>query len=209
MWVNVRKILLFMRDTCRIHTWSTQLFLQHKGIGSFTKKFSLCDLWLRTWKGQSSGKCSKLQAPRVIILEFLEKISCNPHKNSRLIPASSMQNLCEFGFVAWKKWNIHAGQLKIRNFPQALLYKRQSCLITDYVSEKGNTVNKLRKSWFMYIVVENVPLSLCSLSIYNNSIECFLLLFIIKKKKTYFFQKVLLCILCTYFNLRRASTSCL
>ena len=39
------------------------------------------------------------------------------------IPVSSTQNSCEFGgFVAWKKWNIHAGHLKIRSFPTIVLY---------------------------------------------------------------------------------------
>ena len=75
------------------------------------------DFWLRCWKDRSSGKCSKLHASRVTILEFLTKISCNSRENSRLIPASSTQNPCEFwGIVEWKTWNIHAGYLKIRSF---------------------------------------------------------------------------------------------
>ena len=84
---------------------------------------SLCDFWLRCWKDQSSGICSKPHASRVTILEFLTKISCNLRENSRVIPASSTQNSCEFGgFVAWKKWNIHTGHLKIRSFPTIVLY---------------------------------------------------------------------------------------
>ena len=81
------------------------------------------DFWLRCWKDRSSGIYSKLHASRVTILEFLAKISCNSRENSRVIPASSTQNPCEFwGFVAWKNWNIHAGYLKIRSFPTMVLY---------------------------------------------------------------------------------------
>ena len=80
-----------------------------------------------SWQDQSSGKCSRLHASRVTILEFLEKTSHNLHENSRVIPASSMLNPREFrGFVARRKWNIHAGQLKIRTFPQAALYHWQT-----------------------------------------------------------------------------------
>ena len=81
------------------------------------------DFWLWCWKDRSSGICSKLHASRVTILEFLAKISCNSRENSRVIPASSTQNPCEFwGFVAWKNWNIHAGYLKIRSFPTMVLW---------------------------------------------------------------------------------------
>ena len=87
------------------------------------------DFWLRCWKDRSSGICSKLHASRVTILEFLAKISCSSHENSRVIPASSTQNPCEFGgFVAWKKWNIHAGHLKIRSFPTIVLYNNMSLM---------------------------------------------------------------------------------
>ena len=84
------------------------------------------DFWLRCWKDRSSGICSKLHASRVTILELLAKISCNSRENSRVIPASSTQNPCEFwGFVAWKNWNIHAGYLKIRSFPTMVLYRKK------------------------------------------------------------------------------------
>ena len=51
--------------------------------------------------------------------------ACHLHtKNSHVIPTRSMQNPHEFGgFVMWKKWNTHAGQLKIGTFPQTVLYK--------------------------------------------------------------------------------------
>ena len=92
-----------------------------------TLKASVVSRTKISWQDQSSGKCSRLHASRVTILEFLEKTSHNLHENSRVIPASSMLNPCEFrGFVARRKWNIHAGQLKIRTFPQAALYHWQT-----------------------------------------------------------------------------------
>ena len=91
MWVNVRKILLFMRDTCRIHAWSRQLFPQHKGIGSFSCTIFLKRLTSR-WMQQTSCITRDYS-----ILSFLEKISHNFHKNSCVVPASSTQNPCEFG----------------------------------------------------------------------------------------------------------------
>ena len=60
----------------------------------------------------------------------------------------------------------------LRNISLTNRYYRGS---TDYVGETVNTINKLQKSWlYMYMFVENFPRSLCSLSIYNNSIKCFL-----------------------------------
>ena len=105
---------------------SDKRFLLHSKTTECTRErlssHSSRDFWLRCWKDRSSGICSELHASRVTILEFLAKISSNLRENSRVIPASSTQNSCEFGgFVAWKKWNIHAGHLKIRSFPTIVL----------------------------------------------------------------------------------------